>query len=219
MKGYLPLIVLATLAMTGCAPSTVAQGSGSTDHLGAEETIFAEREKEEVLNPDAKAYAKDFGVSDEEADRRLDLQDDTGSLGAKLEKNEPETFAGLESRHKPDYHVVVYFSRDGEQTIQPYVEGTPLERIVEVKMVEASLKELEAAQEEAGRIYDELCLRAESGINITKNRVEVYVTDRERFMAALRRAGVELPEHVAVVEVENLLRPSVPSAGPIPRCG
>jgi hypothetical protein len=84
--------------------------------------------------------------------------------------------------------------------------------------VEAPLKELEAAQAEAERIYDELCLRAESGINITKNRVEVYVTDRERFMAALRRAGVELPEHVAVVEVDNLLRPSVPSPGPIPRC-
>jgi hypothetical protein len=110
MKGYLPLIVLATLAMTSCAASTVAPGSGSTDQQGAEETTsFVEREKEEALNPDAKTYAKDFGVSVEEADRRLDLQDDVGSLGAKLEKNEPDTFAGLESRHKPDYHVVVYF--------------------------------------------------------------------------------------------------------------
>lgn len=218
MKGYLPLIVLATLAMTGCSGSTVAQGPGSTDRQGAQEsTSFVERDKEEELNPDAKAYAKDFGVSVEEADRRLDLQDDDGRLGARLEKNEPDTFAGLEKKHTPDYHVVVYFTRDGEEIIRPYVEGTSLEGIVEVKTVEASLKELEAAQEEAIRIYDELCIRTGgSDINITKNQAEVYVTDRERFEAKLRRAGVELPEHVAVVEVDSLIRPAVP--GPIPRC-
>ena len=43
---------------------------------------------------------------------------------------------------------------------------------------------------------------AKGSINITKNRVEVYVTDRERFEALLRRASVEHPEHVAVVKVD-----------------
>jgi hypothetical protein len=84
--------------------------------------------------------------------------------------------------------------------------------------VEASLEELRAAHEEAIRIYDELCIRTGgSDINITKNRVEVFVKDRERFEAKLHKAGMELPEHVAVVEVDSLIRPAVP--GPIPRCG
>ncbi len=177
-------------------------------------TSFVERDQEEALNPDAKAYARDFGLFNGETDRRLDLQEDRGSLAAGLEKNEPDTFASLETRHTPDYHVVVYLTHDGEETIRPHVEGTPMEGIVEVKTVEASLKELRAAHEEAIHIYDELCIRKGGpDINVTKNRVEVFVIDRERFEAKLRKAGVELPEHVPVVEVDSLIRPAVP--GPI----
>ncbi len=167
--------------------------------------------------PEDRLYAKQHGISVDEAVARLDLQDDVGRLYAELQAKEQETFGDLEIKHEPDFHVVAYFTEDGEETIRPYIEGTPLEGIVEVKEVEATIRELEAAQEEAMRITDDLCLRAESDINITKNRAEVYVPNRERFEAKLRRAGVELPEYVAVVEA-GLSRPTVPSPGPIPRC-
>ena len=77
-----------------------------------------------------------------------------------------------------------------------------------MRTVEASMEELRAAQEEAYRIVtEELGIRADSGINIQKNRVEIYVTDEERLETAMSEAGVEMPEHVAVVEA-GLARPS-----------
>jgi hypothetical protein len=79
---------------------------------------------------------------------------------------------------------------------------------VEVRKVEVSMGKLEAAQDEAYRIVtEELGIRADSDIDITKNRAEIYVTDKERLEAALRESGQELPEHVAVVEVGGLAQP------------
>ncbi len=104
--------------------------------------------------------------------------------------------------------MIAYFTRDGEGAVRPYVRCTPLAGHVEVRTVEASMEELEAAQGEAYRIItEELGIRATSDINITKNRVEIYVTDRGRLEAALRESGQEMPEHVAIVEVEGLARP------------
>jgi hypothetical protein len=103
---------------------------------------------------------------------------------------------------------VVYFTEDGDGTVRPYVRCTPLAGLVEVRTVEASMEELRAAQEEAYRIVtEELGIRADSGINIQKNRVEIYVTDEERLEQAMIEAGVGMPERVAVVEA-GLARPS-----------
>ncbi len=68
-------------------------------------------------------YAKDQDVPLEEAVRRLQLQESVGKLGAELEANERDTFAGLWIEHEPEYRVVAAFTRDGEETIRPYVEG------------------------------------------------------------------------------------------------
>ncbi len=151
--------------------------------------------------------AKEFGISVEEYQRQEARAAEVSRLWAELDKNERETFADLEIKYGRDFRVVVYFTRDGRETIRRYVRCTPLEGFVEVRTVEASIAELKAAQEEAGRITDELGIRADSGIDITKNRVEVYVTDAERLEAALRASGEELPEHVVIVEVEALARP------------
>jgi hypothetical protein len=104
--------------------------------------------------------------------------------------------------------VIAYFSRDGQETVRPYVRCTPLAGHVEFRTVEASMEELEVAQNQAYRIVtEELGIRADSDIDITKNRAEIYVTDKERLEAALRESGQELPEHVAVVEVSGLAQP------------
>ncbi len=124
-----------------------------------------------------------------------------------MDKKERDTFGELEIKYGHSFRVVAYFTRDGRETIRRYVRCTHLEGLVEVRMVEASIKELGAAQEEAGRITDRLGIRADSDIDITKNRVEVYATDAERLEAALRASGEELPEHVIIVEVEALARP------------
>ena len=130
--------------------------------------------------------------------------DDVADLEQVLRKEEADTFAGLWGKRPPGHGYVVLFTRDGEETISPYLEGEPkrFRRLFEARSgAEATAAELEAAQRKVGRVFDRVTYRhAASGTNIQKNRVEVYVKDKARFEAALRESGARLPEHVAVVE-------------------
>jgi hypothetical protein len=158
--------------------------------------------------PEERMAARQEGISVEKFQRQEALGDEVARLVAALEKNEPDTYAELELDYGRKFRVIVYSTGDGEETVLPYVRCTPLEGFLEVRTVEASIAELRAAQEEAYRIVtEELGIRADSGINIQKNRVEIYVTDEERLEKAIIEAGVGMPERVAVVEA-GLARPS-----------
>jgi streptogrisin C len=164
----------------------------------------------DALPEDARAYAAEYGVSGEEAIRRLELQEDAGELGAVLEAKEADTFGDLEILHEPDFRVVAYFTRDGEQTIQRYVGGTPLEGIVETQQVGATLAELEAAQAEATSYYEAQGVRFDSGIDVTRNRAEIYLTPgaQERLDSTPQvQAARELPAPVVEVTVDELAAP------------
>ena len=165
---------------------------------------------DDALPEDARAYAAEYGVSGEEALRRLELQEDVGDLRAALEANEADTFGDLEILHEPEFRVVAYFTREGEQTIRRYVEGTPLEAIVETQQVGATLAELEAAQAEAASYYEARGVRFESGIDVTRNRAEVYLPPaaRERLDNVPQvRAARELPAPAVEVAVDQLAVP------------
>jgi hypothetical protein len=165
---------------------------------------------EEALRQDARWYARDFGVSLDEAIRRLEMQDDRlpADLERELKKSEGEAYAGLWLRH-PDYGLTVATAGDPEamkQKIEPFVAGTKWEGTVNVKRVEASMKELIAARAEAQNIVDRLGIsRISSDLNVFKNRAEFYVPDRAKFERRLAASGLKLPEHVAIIE--NLFRP------------
>jgi hypothetical protein len=133
-------------------------------------------------------------------------------LAVELEQNEGNTFAGLWIQQEPAYRIVVAFTRDGEETIRPYVAGTPLDGLIEVRTATATLAELEAAQQEVHRLLDGLGLSVASGINVQENRVELYVTDRPLFEATLQEAHVVLPEQVVVVTVYEPLGENPPFA-------
>ena len=63
--------------------------------------------------------------------------------------------------------------------------------------------ELEAIQAQALRELDKLDFGVSIFINVPENRVEVPVSDRTWFESELQRVGAELPEGVALVEVEG----------------
>lgn len=171
----------------------------------------------DALRRDAETMAEQLGISVDEAIRRSKLNDPIGTLQVELQRREADTFAGLWIQHEPAYRVVVAFTRDGKETIRPYVENTPLSDQIEVRTAEATLVELRAAQQEAGRLMDELGLNVASGINVQENQVELYVTDRSLFDATLQEAGVQLPDHVAVFTVYEPLGDDVPFAiTPVP---
>ena len=169
----------------------------------------------DALRQDAQQYAEDFGVDVEEAMRRLALQDPIGELNATLTARESDTFGGLWVEHEPECKVVVLFTRNGEETLRPLVEGGPLADIVEVRIVEATMAELIAVQSETSRIIDRLGIAVMSGVDVKGNRVEIRTTDVAGLARALSDAGVQLPLHVELIAVSALASPeSVPTASP-----
>ena len=150
---------------------------------------------------DARSYAEDTGVDLDEAVRRLGLQRTIGKLGAAVSENEQETYGGHWIQHEPTFGVVFAFTRDGEETIRPYVHGTIIADMVEVRHVEATLAELRAAQREAHEILEELGILAASGIDVKRNIVELYLPEeeKEKLDTGLQDSALELPDKVEIV--------------------
>ena len=158
---------------------------------------------------DTWSYARNYGLSREEADRRMDLQmclsEDLYLLERNLKRNEDNSFAGLWIEHEPEYRFVVLFTESGQQTIQPYAKDEPYFPLLEVRSgAEATFAELRVAQNKAGGIADRLDLGAGSSLDVMRNRAELYTSNRDQFKAALQRAGLRIPEHVVLIESEPL---------------
>jgi hypothetical protein len=190
-------LCVAAILLVGSRLQEVSRGSASGE---AAQSTAPER-----ATAEDRSYAKAFDVSLEEAIRRLEMQDDTlpSDLERELMRNEQDTFAGLWLRHKPDYGITVATAGDPEammEKVEPYVEGTQWEGTVRIKRVEATLVELNAARAEAERMLDRLGIQYISGDNLQKNRMEIYVKNMAQVQRKLRASGLELPEHVVVME-------------------
>lgn len=133
-----------------------------------------------ALALDAQGYAEEHGLDLEEAIARLRLQAPAGELGAELAANEADTFAGAWIQHTPEFRIIVQFTESGEDTIRPYIESGPLSDLVEVRAASVTLAELEVTQETAWLMVRDLGVPVESGINVFKNYVELYVVEREQ---------------------------------------
>lgn len=158
---------------------------------------------------DAEIYASDYRVSIEEASRRLDLQkNEIGDLRVGLSDNESDDFAGLWIEHEPEFRVVVRFTQGGFKRVAPYIKGTPLENIVDVKSAKFALEDLVLAQYRSSRKLDALKIRHDSTIDVAKNRVELYVTKPAKLETTLSSNGVSLPNSAAVIDVPGLSKPS-----------
>ena len=154
-----------------------------------------------ALLKDARSYAEDFGVSLDEAIGRLAGQEAIDALDQELQSKESATFGGLWIQNEPKYRIVVAFTRNGEETIRPYVEGTAVAAIVEVRQVEKSLVELRRAREDAKEMVKELGFKPGSGLDIPNNVVQLYLTAKEieKLEMDLRKAGLTLPDNVELV--------------------
>jgi hypothetical protein len=155
---------------------------------------------------DAATYARMTGVTLSEAQRRLALQESIGDLGEVLEQQEGDTFAGLYIDHVPEYRLVVQFTRDGAETIRPYVRGQPFEPIVRVEVAEYTWSQL---------LQDIRGIRSELGVgtyaldvDVPTNRVLVEVlstTDLDR----MGGDAWEPPKSADVVIVDSLPEPAL----------
>lgn len=160
----------------------------------------------DALNEDAAVYASIYGVSLDEAVLRLKLQDVSGELNSVLSAQERATFAGLWIQHQPDYRVVIQFTRAGDDTIQPYLENSPIIGIIELRTAAFNLNELEESRSQAAQLIRELGILSNSTINIRENRVELYVLDPAQVNALLQIEGLQLPSNTHLTKMNDLGR-------------
>lgn len=147
--------------------------------------------------------------STEEALRRFELQDLAGALGAALAEREGATFAGLWLEHTPKFRVIVQFTRDGEQTIESYTQGSALADTLELRTAKVPLAELEEVQLETFSAIRSAGIVADSDINVKENRIELYVTDRSQFDSPPPDGSLDISSLVNIIVVEELSVPAV----------
>jgi hypothetical protein len=95
---------------------------------------FSVNEGDEIPK-DVISYASDQKIDIDTAIHRLALQNLAGNLDAALSGNEEDTYAGLWVQHSPQFRIIVQFTREGKETIRPYIENGPLADIVEIREV------------------------------------------------------------------------------------
>lgn len=167
----------------------------------------AEFVTEDGLAKDTQAYASNMGVSIDEAIRRFKLQDLAGELETDLSANYPETFAGLWLEHKPKFRIVASFTRHGQVSVAPYISSnSDLEGMIEVRSAVKSLAMLQKEQTQAVNAIRHAGIRADLGINVRENRVELKIAERNNFDMAVTRGDVQLPPDIKIITVPGLVR-------------
>ncbi len=125
-----------------------------------------------------------------------DLQTAPGHLNVALQEQEPETYAGLWIEHEPNYRVIVLFTKDGEKTLAPYISGSVMEGLVDVRAAKYSLAELTSTEHDIYQLIRNAGLPFEPSVDINKNQVTVYVTNPKLWESTLQEKAVVLPEYV-----------------------
>ncbi len=164
---------------------------------------------EQALRQDAQSYARSQNVSLKEATWRLKLQPVIGQLNAALANAERGTFAGLWIEHSP-YRIVARFTEPAAmERVAGYLQGTGLERFVDLEQAPLSLAQLQSSQASVHRLARELDTQVESEINLQANWVQVYTLDPAALSARMNQFDRGLPAGVMVFPVERLSSPEV----------
>ena len=173
--------------------------------MGNDET---ETENDGALARDAQSYAADYGVSVDEALRRLTLQIEVGTLGDALTVGEPGTFGGLWIQHTPQFKVNAAFTGSGAETLDRYSKSADLAASIEAVAVDTLLADLIAAQDTAKDAVARTSVATEFGVNDADNVVDVYSLDADALSGALDQKGEALPSKARTKEISALSSPA-----------
>lgn len=212
-------LAAAMTAATAQPPAPAPSLAETCPNLSAAERDEIERvERDRSAFAELTFYAREYCVSLAESRRRMDIQnrdaigpetepggppppppDSIGAISQRIEAEEAATFAGLWIRHRPDYRVVVAFTRDAAATLRKYTSDPlflPLDRPGPTQA------ELRATQD---RLFAELARLgarpATASADIMRGRVQFEVLgDMGPFRAAAARGEVTLPDYVDISE-------------------
>jgi hypothetical protein len=206
MSLWAVLLIIVIAITTASIPIALGAKFENPVSLNNQPVSLSNQSEEDALLFDAEMYAKQHGVTVDEAIRRFQLQDYAGVLGAELTSEESDTFAGLWIEHTPEFRIVVQFTRDAAEKIRPYIKENMVD-IIEVRAAKTSLVDLQSAQSNVLSSVRSLGILADSEIDVRENRVKVYVTDRSKIDNALRDGKLILPDNVDIITVEALAKP------------
>lgn len=189
-----PALLAASIALMGACdrlPSEAGPPAGPSE-ARAESVV-------DGIQQDAAVYASTYGVSPQEAARRLQLQEAVDALNARLTEEQAGSFAGLSIEHAPEFHVVARFTRKGEETIRPYLSPA-LAAVVRVEPARFTLQQLERRLEASYNRVRRAGIQSAGGVDVRANRAEVHVL-RGRSASA---RGLITEGDASVVEVDHL---------------
>ncbi|PKN95212.1 MAG: hypothetical protein CVU44_00605 [Chloroflexi bacterium HGW-Chloroflexi-6] len=151
---------------------------------------------------DAEMYAKNMGISVQEARFRFHIQSIAGELQARLSVDEVETFAGLWIEHSPEFRVVVQFTENPDQKIKPYLTEE-LNDVLDVQTAKISLVDLENTQREIWFSLADLGILTESEIDIPENKIKFFMSSENKALFDDFQKKEPLPDYVAVISIPN----------------
>lgn len=170
--------------------------------------VFGEDERnhrsEDSLRQDALSYTEMFGVTIDEAARRLRIQSQLGELEGELREAE-ESFAGLWIEHEPTFRIVTRFADPfAEERVRARLLREQRNELIEVRSAPRSLAELEADQDASRHLAKQLDTQVDSDINVFANRVELYAVDSPGLTSRLASTRLSLPGSTSIVSVPRL---------------
>ncbi|HYJ31022.1 MAG TPA: hypothetical protein VEW25_11865 [Allosphingosinicella sp.] len=150
-------------------------------------------------------YAQAYGVSEEEALRRMGLQhalsDEVGRIRARLEAEQADNYADMWLEHAPEFRMVVGFVRDPETILRRYTSHP----LFVARQVRHSLAELKAGADAAFAQLRRLGVPAEGGVYVSDNEVRIGVgVDQEEAAALVRSGRLRVAPFVRIVGADAL---------------
>ncbi|QOR69598.1 hypothetical protein IM660_13040 [Ruania alkalisoli] len=132
------------------APSWAEDGEGGVSTTGADQfDAGPEITPEEAVLADAEHYARDYGVSLQEAHDRLSFQRASDAALEEIAAAAPSTYLGVLTTHEPEFGVTVYLVGDRElQPVEDLIAGSGLADAAPVRidtsrtLTEAQIEEL-----------------------------------------------------------------------------
>lgn len=147
-------------------------------------------------DPILSNYIEAYGVSADEARRRLSYVDKAAALQARLTSEEPTRFAGLYIEHQPSFRVLVRLVGGADQLLRRYTDDPAFV----AEQAQTPLVALRNKQEAVIRSLANSTPELSTDIDIRSGRVKVYVRDPSRARGALAAVGLDETDIVQVTK-------------------
>ncbi|WP_408950201.1 S1 family peptidase [Lysobacter sp. Hz 25] len=154
-------------------------------------------------DPIAVSYAQQFKVPLAEAKRRTAQVPEIALLEQRLQRELPDTFAGLYIEHQPTYRVVVRFTKTPKALLSRYTQDP----LFVAQLAPRPLELLRGAQEELAAQLSQSGVAFESGLDLKTSQVNLFVLDTAT--ASKRLSGLmAVADYIKLHKVPALMTPT-----------